>query len=54
VRDADIMTVLIDVLPLVIQHSSISSAVRSLCSLLCTSKQAAQVVEQHCIGLVDL
>jgi hypothetical protein len=47
-------TDLVDVLPLVFQHSSISSAVGPLCSLLCTSQQAAQAVEQHCIGKVHL
>lgn len=45
---------LVNVLPLVLQHSRISSAVRSMCSLLCTCQQAAQAVEQHCIGKIQL
>ena len=45
---------LADVLPLVIQHSSISKQLGSLCSLLCTSQQTAQAVTENCIGRLHL
>ena len=47
-------TALIDVLPLVIQHSSISKQLGSMCSLLCTSQQTEQAVVENCVGKLDL
>jgi hypothetical protein len=47
-------TSVVDVLPLVLQHSRLSSAVRSVCSLLCTSQQATQAVQQNCIGKISI
>ena len=47
-------TALVDVLPLVIQHSSISKQLGSVCSLLCTCQQTAQAVVEHSIGKVHL
>jgi hypothetical protein len=44
----------VDVLPLVIQHSSISKQLGSLCSLLCTSQQTAQAVVVSCVGKLHL
>jgi hypothetical protein len=48
------LTALEDVLPLVIQHSSISKQLGSLCSLLCTSQQTAEAVMRSCVGKLHL
>jgi hypothetical protein len=50
----DIASCLVDVLPLVIHHSNISKQLGSLCSLLCTSQQTAQVVVDNCVGRLHL
>jgi hypothetical protein len=47
-------TALVDVLPLVIQHSSISKQLGSVCSLLCTSQQTAQAVMHNCVGRLNV
>ena len=47
-------TALVDVLPFVIQHSSICSRWGRVCSLLCTSQQVAEAVQKHCAGRLHL
>jgi hypothetical protein len=47
-------TSLVDVLPLVIQHSTISNRLGFLCSLLCTCQQTALALLDNSIGKVHL
>lgn len=47
-------TTLVDVLSLVIQHSSISNQLGSLCSLLCASQQTSKAVTHNCVDRLHL
>jgi hypothetical protein len=51
---ADSTAPLVGVLPLIIQNSNLTSAVKAVCLLLCTSQQTAEAVKQSCIGKLHL